>query len=186
MSVRFRLESVGSSPCPVLKERMCGMSEKKKKPKDWKKPEKFQGDALALTFEEIKAHESGTVYIDERENGVRYMIMRGPGALCAYIGVPIDHPLSGKDYDDLNLDCHGGLTFSSEGDNEGAFPGGYWWYGWDYAHCNDKLFYDDIGSGEDHAWTVSGIAKEVWSVTYDFAKLIKLAEGIKKDSSNAN
>ena len=33
------------------------------------------------------------------------------GHLCGYIGVPTSHPWYGKDYDEVEADVHGGLTY---------------------------------------------------------------------------
>jgi hypothetical protein len=49
---------------------------------------------------------------------------------CCYVKIPKGHPYFGLDYDDINVDCHGGLTFASE-------RGEAWWIGWDYAHFGD-------------------------------------------------
>ena len=35
------------------------------------------------------------------------------GCWCGYVGVPQAHPWFGKEYDTVDLDCHGGLTFSA-------------------------------------------------------------------------
>jgi len=134
-----------------------------------------------MTFEELATLESGTILKDWFEDGVRYLIMRGPGALCAYFGVPLDHPLAGFCYDDLSVDCHGGLTFGSEGDGE-MRPAGVYWYGWDYAHSGDKSFYD-IKYGTDRgdkAWTVEDVEKDIQWNTYGINRLVKLAERIAK------
>lgn len=132
------------------------------------------------TFEELAADKRATVYIDAFEDGVRYVILRGGGSLCAYLGIPLAHPLAGKNYDDLPLDCHGGLTFGSEGDGKYGHEKGWFWYGWDYAHLGDKSFYDlEFGfshSDSDKEWTVGDVKAEIWSVIYDFKKLMKLVE----------
>ena len=50
------------------------------------------------------------VWVDERTN-LDCMAHRGPlGAWCAYVGVPEGHPAYGQDYDDVDVDAHGGLT----------------------------------------------------------------------------
>jgi len=36
----------------------------------------------------------------------------GMGTLCGYIGVPPSHPWYGKSYNDVEAECHGGLTYS--------------------------------------------------------------------------
>lgn len=125
---------------------------------------------------------SGTIVRDWVEDGLRCIIMRGPASFNAYIGLPESHPLAGKDYDNIPVDCHGGLTFSQKGD--GPFPVGYWWYGWDYTHLGDRSFYDltmkdypKFGELET-AWTIKMIKENMWSTLYDFKKLIKLVEEI--------
>ena len=50
------------------------------------------------------------------------------GHLCGYIQVDADHPWYGKDYDNVNADVHGGLTFSDKG-----------WFGFDCAHVGDLV-----------------------------------------------
>lgn len=144
---------------------------------------------MTKTFAELAQDEAGTIYEDGYENGVRYLIMRGPAALCAYVGVPADHPLAGHSYDDLSLECHGGLTFGGEGGGKGSWPAGWYWYGWDYGHAGDKSFYD-LKEGmawraDDREWTVEDVQKEIWHVTYYFAKLVKLAEDIARKRGSA-
>lgn len=49
----------------------------------------------------------------DEETGLPCLIVRGPvGALCGYVGVPAAHPYHGKDYNDVAVDVHGGLTFA--------------------------------------------------------------------------
>ena len=49
----------------------------------------------------------------DEATGLPCLIVRGPaGALCGYVGVPEGHPAHGKDYDDVEVSCHGGLTFA--------------------------------------------------------------------------
>ena len=67
------------------------------------------------------------------------------GALCGYVGVGRDHPLYGKHYDDVQLEVHGGLTYSQACVEGGVIchvpePGrdhDIWWFGFDTAHWND-------------------------------------------------
>lgn len=64
------------------------------------------------------------------------------GHRCGYVGVPKGHKYYGKNYSEIegNIDCHGGLTFSSREKNE-KYPSkehtDLWWFGWDYGHCWD-------------------------------------------------
>ena len=139
-----------------------------------------------MTFEELAKLESGTILKDWYEDGVRYLIMRGPSALCAYFGVPLDHPLAGHDYDDLPVECHCGLTFAGEGDGE-MRPDGVYWYGWDYAHSGDKSFYDlERRAGSmieaDKAWTLDDVEKDISWNTHGIKRLVKLAERLTKNT----
>jgi hypothetical protein len=74
------------------------------------------------------------------------MINRGSsGALCGYVGVPPSHPLHGKQYDDVNVDVHGGLTYSRPCQEDGEIchvpqegrEAEIWWFGFDCAHSGD-------------------------------------------------
>lgn len=58
------------------------------------------------------------------------------GYRCGYVGVPKTHPAYGKDYDELHIDCHGGLTYAddhlyNQDDVE------TWWLGFDCGHGGD-------------------------------------------------
>lgn len=79
--------------------------------------------------------------------GFPCLIRRTPAKiLCGYVAVPPSHPLHGKRYDDekVNLDAHGGLTFSGgcEGDichvPKGE-PDNVWWFGFDGGHGFDYI-----------------------------------------------
>jgi hypothetical protein len=78
------------------------------------------------------------------------LIVRGPmGALCGYVGVNKTHPTYMKNYNDINVDVHGGLTFANicspnkehgichiveEGEDDDV-----WWLGFDCAHAGDMI-----------------------------------------------
>ena len=48
------------------------------------------------------------------QTGARCTMRRGPlGSWCGYVGLRPNHPAAGKDYDQLNVDVHGGLTYAS-------------------------------------------------------------------------
>lgn len=53
-----------------------------------------------------------------------------------YVGVPNGHPWFGKDYDAINAEVHGGLTYASDCVPTQK-PDGRWWVGFDTAHCGD-------------------------------------------------
>src|ERR1043165_3488178 len=71
-----------------------------------------------------------------------------------YVVIPKDHPLYGKDYDAVDLDVHGGITFAEKVnehllENWGQHPEcegkltrediGKWVFGFDTAHYGDDL-----------------------------------------------
>lgn len=134
------------------------------------------------TWEEICKMESGATLKDWVEDGIRCVIKRGPASLCAYLGVPVGHPLANNEAENLPLRVHGGLTFGKEGDGK-YFPTGFYWYGWDYAHSGDYVFYYDepplsskITHASDKKWLLQEVEQEVKSTVYDFKKLMELAE----------
>lgn len=51
------------------------------------------------------------------------------GHLCGYVKIPSDHPYYHKHYDDMTIDCHGGLTYGEFSDEH--------WIGFDCAHLGD-------------------------------------------------
>lgn len=76
------------------------------------------------------------------------------GFANGYVAVPKDHPFFGKDYDDVDVEVHGGLTFACPGNNitaadlpETEVLEGYlydldenWWvFGFDTCHYMDSL-----------------------------------------------
>jgi len=143
------------------------------------------------SWEQISKAESGTVFLDRFEDGLRFLIMKGGSSLCAYAGIPITHPLAGFGYDDIPVEAHGGLTFSGEGGAKNSkgvatWPEGFWWYGWDYAHAGDYCdYYDKLSFGErmnyrenETKWLVGMVDNDSWETLYGFKKLMTLAEKI--------
>ena len=65
------------------------------------------------------------------------ILLQGLGHRTAYINV-IDTDLKFVDYNNIDIEVHGGLTYSSMtlyGCDNG------WWIGWDYAHYADEPDY---------------------------------------------
>ena len=76
------------------------------------------------------------------KNGIDFKcyIRRVPrcGHLCGYVHLTPDSDYYGYEYDDIPVDCHGGLTYGSEHNNE-------WVIGFDCAHLEDlQPFYSDM------------------------------------------
>jgi hypothetical protein len=131
-----------------------------------------------ITFEQARSAGVGTIFIDRFDEGLRFVVLRGRCSLCAYVGIPKDHPLAGHSYEDLPVQAHGGLTFA--GNDIKGMPSDMFWYGWDYSHCYDFSFYDKDGDYNEKAkhWTPDDVAEDSWSALYDFRHLLKLAEAI--------
>ena len=77
----------------------------------------------------------------QEPSGYKCRIKRNPitGTLCGYVGIPEEHKFWGNRYDDhvdeelsaIADDVHGGLTYSSMGDD------GWWYFGFDTNHYDD-------------------------------------------------
>ena len=79
--------------------------------------------------------------LDWVHNGMRCHIQRVPtlGHLCGYVEVPRTNAAYKKDYDDVDFDVHGGLTFAAPAywySGETA-EGLDWWLGFDCGHQGD-------------------------------------------------
>lgn len=75
--------------------------------------------------------------------GLKCLILRTPELLQlnGYVALPPEHPCYGKDFGDIDVEVHGGLTFASEGDGE-KWERGYWWVGFDCGFLNIYLCLD--------------------------------------------
>jgi len=117
------------------------------------------------------------VLLDKKVGKYRILILNYGYHPCGYVGVPLDHPLAGVIYDDLgvlDIEVHGGLSFSAKGDGN-IYPKNYWWYGWDYAHVGDYAGYDPILSIqlEGKKWTTKEIYQEALSVIEQLEDIVK-------------
>ena len=128
---------------------------------------------IGKTFDDCKKDKPGHIYADWEEGAFRCLVMRGPSALCAYIGVKPGNRLYGKSYESLDIDCHGGLTWGSYGGGKDTYrTAGYDWFGWDYGHCNDASFYYSIDD-DGHRWTPDEVVAEFPEVIEQFKELSK-------------
>lgn len=50
------------------------------------------------------------------------------GYLCGYVLIPVNHPYREKEYAEMTIDCHYGLTYAED-----------FWIGFDCAHCGDYV-----------------------------------------------
>ena len=125
------------------------------------------------------------VYTNERKRevlatgyyfGLLYYVLSLGTHPTAYVKIPKDNWLcSVENYDDIPIECHGGLTFRADhlciADNQ-AIEGEF--IGWDYAHCTDYApYYDEEFSKDTHKWTTKEILEEVKEVCYQIVELGK-------------
>lgn len=93
---------------------------------------------------------------DEFRKSVGEDFFANGGYANGYVAVPPEHPYHGKDYDKVDVDIHGGLTFDASTEeiknapnnnwkqleflgDETELPDGYWVFGFDTLHCDDSL-----------------------------------------------
>lgn len=102
--------------------------------------------------------------------GVPVQVRQGPFSLVAYVGVPLDHPLTQKPYGDIPLDCHGGITYAAQG-RKGFLPEDFYWLGWDCGHSGDYSKYNEEG----RLWTVEMVEAEARGAAKQLVFLMKEA-----------
>ena len=105
--------------------------------------------------------------------GFEYFILSLGSHPTAYVKIPKDHKYYKLGYDDIPIDCHGGLTFASTDFSFNPMDiKDSWWVGWDYAHSGD--WYDSTislpGDIDRKKWTTEEILKEVKKVINQLVK----------------
>lgn len=97
--------------------------------------------AFADSYKLASNFPKGTVvYENTDENDLQVLVYRSHFCFCAYVGVPVSHALHG--FEDFDIDCHWGLSYTSD-----IKPGlnardGRYWFGWDYGHAGDVIYGD--------------------------------------------
>lgn len=82
-------------------------------------------DEVKFEFKGFKCH---VIRIVKREPFAKEEAYFG-GHLCAYVLIPVEHPYHHKIYNDMQIDCHYGLTYGEVSDGH--------WIGFDCAHMGD-------------------------------------------------
>lgn len=85
------------------------------------------------------------------------IVFQDLGHRCGYVGIPAGHKLYEVYYEDIPMDCHGGLTFSSFSNKLGP---DVWWIGFDCNHLCDKIdieslrkYYGDKVANDRAKWS---------------------------------
>ena len=74
------------------------------------------------------------VVLDKGEfKGFEYKIISYGTHPCCYVAIPEGHNFYNKHYEDIDIECHGGVTYSEKEED------GKYWVGWDYAHLGDYV-----------------------------------------------
>ena len=98
---------------------------------------------------------------DGEYKGFHFYVLNLGTHPCAYVDVT-ETDLNGKDYVDIDISCHGGLTYSEEYLSTVDKKG--WFIGWDYAHYDDFAGYKlemPVGIRTNgKRWTTAEIVEE--------------------------
>ena len=86
----------------------------------------------------------GDILADGTYNGHEVRVISYGTHPCCYVKLDKDNKYYGKEWHDVMLDVHGGITFSEEVSGEQRWSDG-WWVGWDYAHLGDCYYPIDDG-----------------------------------------
>ena len=104
-----------------------------------------------------------------RYKGFDFYVLSFGSHPCAYIDVS-NTSLARKHYDDIGIDCHGGLTYSENQlvtvDKKG------WFIGWDYAHLGD-YYRTPYNSVNGKQWTTGEIVEECINVIEQIHQLLE-------------
>lgn len=119
------------------------------------------------------------------ETDLDCLMHRGPGGhWCGYVAVTEGHPAFEKNYDDVDVDAHGGLTFASfcqknvTDESEGVChvpqpgrPDRVWWLGFDFAHYGDLSPAHRYGIGDERYADRAHVEREVGEVARQLAAM---------------
>lgn len=79
---------------------------------------------------------------------------------CGYVGIPYAHPWYELDYERIDADVHGGLTYS----DFRSGPGGLWFVGFDCMHYGDQA--NGRVGPTLKVWTLDLVRAELASLAY--------------------
>lgn len=100
---------------------------------------------------------------NETYKGYEYYIITLGTHPCSYVVLPKDHKYYGMNYDEIDVKCHYGLTYSRDYlISKDLIKEDVWVIGWDYAHLGDYLPYDFSDYG--HKYTLDELEYEVKEV----------------------
>ena len=109
-------------------------------------------------------------------NGLRCRVLAGPFKnYNGYVALTENHSCYQKEYYNIDVDVHGGLTFGGQGnDNSLHFPDSkVYWVGFDTSHLSDYIEYDNDEHPEPNGikWTKEMVAEETERLAIQLSKL---------------
>ncbi len=96
------------------------------------------------------------------------VVIQPMGHRCGYVSLPKSHPAASKDYDDLEIYVHGGVTYGVTTE-EGTI------FGFDCAHCDDM---PDPALMSDECRYVHMLYATTYGVIRSLAFCIEQCEGM--------
>jgi hypothetical protein len=107
---------------------------------------------------------------------------------CGYVRVPPGHPAHGRDYTEIEVSVHGGLTFAEIEPCREHQDGQGYWLGFDCAHYTDSMIDPEAdpetmsqegrkvwtiikGSQHGHFWTQTEVERECESLAQQLATM---------------
>ena len=116
---------------------------------------------------EYRKKETILVLKKGKYKGFDYFILSLGIYPTAYVRIPKQHKYYKKDYEDIPISVHGGLTFSGRDFTFNPITlKESWWIGWDYIHAGDFRGYSidkKIGQ-KNKKWTTEEIFEDVKDV----------------------
>ncbi len=88
-------------------------------------------------------------FYEEYKGYKMFGIFNDMGFRCGYVEIPKEHKLYKAEYEDLDIECHGGLTFSGNYMNDKyvvGFDCGHYGDGMDYKHSSEVFGVSDLSS----------------------------------------
>lgn len=108
---------------------------------------------------------------NEKYKNYEYYIITLGSHPCCYVLLPKGHKYYGKNYDEIGIKCHYGLTYANNKLlKNNVIENGEWVIGWDYAHLDDYVSYDSFyssfleGDVQGHKYSLDELRKEVYDV----------------------
>lgn len=111
-----------------------------------------------------------TILTHDEYKGYTYYVVSYGTHPCAYIELTENNTLYGKDDSEIQLDCHGGITYANDNIKHiTPISENRWIIGWDYAHNGDYFLASNTGK----KWTTTEIIQECKEVIKQVMKYEK-------------